>query len=253
MQLYEAVRILAELYADDTKMERLCHANQDELYAYVDAELNNLPVATLYPLLHSQLATCESCRLVYEDLKALLTMERNGTLVQPPVPASFDFTYLTQSVGAGAKPVSANRVEKVVDHILWHLTDVGRLVMALSAEFVQSLQLDAPQPAFLKSTANDLFAVSSPDIADDLRVTVTARAKRRDPERCTITVTADIPSRNGWPHLGGTAVTVMVGGREVETLSTDAYGKVIFADIDRNDLAQLVLTVTPSAPDDSVD
>ncbi|HMN27781.1 MAG TPA: hypothetical protein PKE45_06450, partial [Caldilineaceae bacterium] len=73
------MRLLIELYVDDTKMERLCHANQDELFAYVDAELNNRAVATLYPLLHAQLSTCESCRLVYEDLKALLTMERNGT------------------------------------------------------------------------------------------------------------------------------------------------------------------------------
>ena len=135
----------------------------------------------------------------------------------------------------------------------WRLTNLVRLVMALSAEFVESLQPDAPQPAFLKSTANDLFAVSSPDIADDLQVTVIARANRRDQERCTITVTAEIPSRNGWPHLGGTAVTVMVGGREVETVSTDAYGKVIFADFARQDLARLVLTVTPTSPGDSVE
>jgi hypothetical protein len=246
MQPNETVRMLFSLYADDAEMEAECHANQDELSSYIDAELDNLPAATLYPALHSQLASCESCRVAYEELKALLMMERRENFATPPVSGTFDFTYLTELPKIVADSEDAIRTERVVDHVTWRLTDFGRLIVVFSAEFMQSLQPVLPRPASLKSASSDLFAVSSLDIADDLKVIIAAREKRRDRDHCTITVDADIPSRGGWPHLGGTAVTLSIGGREVETLYTDALGKVVFDGIARKDLSQLAVIVTPS-------
>jgi anti-sigma factor RsiW len=242
----DTARILFSLYADDQNMEQGCHANQDQLSAYVDDELNHLPVATLYPILDAQLMTCPSCKVVYEELKALLSLVHTDNLAFPPVSASFDFGYLPQPDAAALPKVNGIRAESVVNFVTWRLTDVGRLIVTFSDEFIHSLHSGAQQPAFLKTTGDDLFAITSPDIADDLSVTIKARAKRRDTERCTLNVHVDIPSRKGWPNLDGTVVTLTFAGHPLKTQTTDVFGNANFDDVARTDLAQLTVMVEPS-------
>jgi hypothetical protein len=242
MEPTEAVRILRSLYADDADLAASCHTNQAEVAAYVDAELNGLAAAALYPQIQEQLATCASCRLLYEEFQTLLKMEETGAAVWPPQQASFDFSYLQRATGSGA-----TSVEQVVDQVLWRLTAWRGLVVEFSTGFLESLQAQALQPALLKSNDRELFTVSSPAIVDDLKVVVTARARRREPEHCSITVGVEIPSRGGWPNLGGIPVTLTIGGQPVETLATDDYGRVVFPSIARTALAQVGVAVLPPA------
>jgi hypothetical protein len=153
---------------------------------------------------------------------------------------------LAQTADGKADADGAIRAERVIDHITWRLGEWGQLIAIFSADFIHSLQPAEQQPSFLKASTGDLFVVSSPDITDNLSVTITAKEKRRDAERCSLIVNADIPSRGGWPNLGGSAVTLAVGGHEIERLYTNAFGNVVFDNIAQADLARLSLTVEPS-------
>lgn len=243
MQPDQATRLLAFFYEADQAAEPLCHANQLELADYIDAEQNGRPIATLYPDLHAQLATCAICRQAYEELKMLVSMEQQDALVEPPNPAAFDFGYLPRLPKPRMEGRVAPLVDLVVGGVRWRLTHLRRMVVNLSKEFVQSLQPVGAQPAFLKAAPRDLFAISSPNLAEDLAVTITAREKRGGPERCTLSVRVEIPSRGGWPHLAGTSVTLAVGGQAIETRYTDAMGETFFDNIARQDLPHLTLAV----------
>jgi hypothetical protein len=80
---------------------------------------------------------------------------------------------------------------------------------------------------------------------DDLQATITVEDMRADPAYCTVTVEADIPSRGGWPNLAGTEVMLKRGELELDTQRTDAHGEVVFEGIATDDLAHLVVEITP--------
>lgn len=244
-------RILTDLFTDDFVGDSAddladdvvpCHANQDAIVAYVEAELEQRDVLALYPALHAQLNSCASCRLVYAELKALLMMEEAGTLVEPSREALFALPFLQPT--APTQALEQATAAETPDPIQWLVNELGQMIVALSADFLAALQ-PPMQPAHLKSSTRDLFAVTSPAITDDLSVTLAGKTMRRQPDYSTITVTAEIPSRGGWPHLGGTTVTLAIGEDLVETRETDAFGKVVFAGIALADLARLRITVEP--------
>lgn len=228
----------------------LCHTDANELAAYVDAELNGQPVATEFPQLHAALDTCETCRTAYLELKHLLQLEQAGELIEPSRPGKFDFSYLKPAVAPNGTPHPAlfnqttpAAVERTVDYVTWRLSDLRRMVVTLSEEFIAALQPASPQYATLKSAGDELFRLDSPDMADDLTVTVSARAKRRDADQYVVSVDAQIPSRGGWPNLAGTNVTLLVDGQAVATRQTDAFGKAVFDAVARNDLGRMEIAV----------
>lgn len=218
----------------------LCHTDDNELTAYVEAELNGQPVAALYPELKQALDECENCHTAYLELKELLQLVQKDELVEPAAPATFDFSYLKRATAA---PPPISTWEQSINHVTWRLLNLKKLVVSLSDDFIQSLQTPSLQATTLKSVGDDLFQLVSPAMAPDMAVTISARAKRRQPDRYVIGIDVQIPSRGGWPNLGGSSVTLLVDGQAVETRETDAFGKVLFDGVGHADLAQVELWV----------
>ncbi len=70
---------------------------QNDLYVYIDLELDGLDAASRFPVLKEYLDDYETFREIYTELKALLSLERQGKLVQPPAGPNIDFSYLAPS------------------------------------------------------------------------------------------------------------------------------------------------------------
>jgi len=83
---------------DDGEPSTDCQTYQSMIHIYVDAVLasSKAVAAEQYPALKSHLDTCEECHTIYADTKALLEMERAGTLITPTSTPVFDFSYLQQ-------------------------------------------------------------------------------------------------------------------------------------------------------------
>jgi len=62
----------------------LCEDCMNQLDLFVSDELNGLDVRQQHPNLWAHLQMCESCRQEYEQLRDLLTRERQGDLESPP-------------------------------------------------------------------------------------------------------------------------------------------------------------------------
>ena len=73
-----------------------CQSCQERLSAYIDVELDIdiEAAAARFPHIKAHLDKCQPCQDSYENLKALLLMERYGALYLPPVEVHFDFSYL---------------------------------------------------------------------------------------------------------------------------------------------------------------
>ncbi len=225
--------ILQALFEDEGFATPDCASCQEQLAAYVDAELAGQPAAARFPTAAAHLGQCGACQQAYHELKALLTLERSGELAAPPVPPTFDFGYLPSRPRPAVQPASRP----------WRLDALGRLVIEFSAELLRSLQGPALQPAMLKgdTPAGLLFELAG--AVDDLVVRIEAELQRRNPQQMTIEVEVDIPSRGGWPHLAGSTVTLRRGDVVLDQQETDAFGKAMFEDVSAQDLPQLSFTV----------
>lgn len=242
MQQNEVKRLLQTIY-DAAEEETICHANQAQIAGYIDAELRGEPVAERYPALHEQIATCDDCRAIYAEVKALITLTATEQWVLPPVAGQFDFAYLATATAVGAKPPAQPEA------VAWRLDALGRLIVALSVDFIRSLQPLTLQPAYHKAHASQpFFELTAPALAADLQVTLVAKPMRGEASRYTVTVTVDIPSRGGWPHLAGIVVVFKVGDQVLKREATDAFGKASLTGLDQEALSQLVVDVTPTMP-----
>lgn len=252
-------RLLAEIFADSEQVADAvleappCHSNQEEIVAYIEAEQDGLNASVQFPEIHAQIHSCRSCYRVYEELQELLEMARAETLVEPPLAADFVLPVQDEVASdghviverAGASQTSGQSVQQRDTHsVLWTFNEIGQMIAAFSIDLLQSFQ-PSPQLNYLKAPMRELFSLQSPEIAADLNITIAAHTKRRDPEQCTLTVTADIPSRGGWPNLGGTAITLLLDAEKVATEVTDAFGTVIFDGIACTALAQAQVLVQP--------
>lgn len=225
---------------DEAPPTSACPDCQANLSAYVEAELDGQPAASLYPAVAEHLATCVACAAEYHDLVSLLTLERRGMFEQPPRPAAFDFGYLPPPPATSpAQPAGRP----------WRLDALGRLVVQFSADLVRSLQRPALQPAYLKSGTEGGFEWTLVEGLDDLQVSIHAEPQARQPERVDLTVNVDIPSRGGWPNLAGSIVTLRrEAGELVEVQETDAFGQAAFVGVTAEDLSSLVVEITPASP-----
>ena len=102
-------------------------------------------------------------------------------------------------------------------------TAVGNAATSTPPPFTGALRSDRSSPPLLEVT------LVHPD--NDLEVSIKATAKKSDPRHCTVTVGVDIPSRGGWPHLGGTQVTLNRPGASPERHITDAFGNASFGEV----------------------
>ena len=109
-------KLLEFIFDSDVSASPACQACEDTLDVYIDAELDGQNGATLFPDVKAHLNECALCEESYEELKALLLMERQGTLVEPPVEANFDFSFIP--------PPQPNSIWQVVER-------TGRQIMEL--------------------------------------------------------------------------------------------------------------------------
>lgn len=272
-------RLITEIYADQNEKEDAlirelpCHANQEAIVAYIEAEGKGEDPAVLYPDIFVQLQSCPSCFTLYEELKELLEMAQCNTWIEPPLPAEFvlppfiaeeteartvtaptmaqspnDAKQESTSVKAPPpRPMAERMIADAVDDayaIPWHITAIGELVVTLSQEFLNSFS-PQPMPNYLKAVPDDIFTIQSPALSDDLQVTISAQTMRQNRDKCKLTVIADIPSRGGWPNLGGTIVTILFDNGNAQTHRTDAFGKVHFEEIVCSAFSQLQIVVAP--------
>lgn len=226
--------ILQALFDDEDVSAPDCAPCQEQLAAYVDAHLAGQPAGTRFPAVAAHLDHCADCQQTYQELMALLALERSGKLAPPPVAPSFDFSYLPPRPAAPAAQPAARP---------WRLDGLGRLVIQWTAELLASLSGPALQPAMLKSDAPAGLRYELADAVDDLAVRIEAEPQRGDPQRWTVEVAVDIPSRGGWPHLAGSLVTLRRGDATLDQQETDPYGKALFDDLPASALPQLSFTV----------
>ncbi len=226
--------ILQALFDDEDLPTPDCAPCQEQLAAYVDAHLAGQPVGVRFPTVAAHLDHCADCQQAYQELMALLTLERSGKLAPPPVAPSFDFSYLPPRPARPAVQPAARP---------WRLDGLGRLVIQWTAELLASLSGPALQPALLKSAAPVGLRYELAGAVDDLAVRIEADPQRGDPQRWTVEVAVDIPSRGGWPHLAGSLVTLRRGDVTLDQQETDPFGKALFDDVPASALPQLSFTV----------
>lgn len=229
--------ILQAIFADEGHPTPDCAPCQEQLAAFVDAELAGQPADQRFPAVALHLGQCATCQQAYQELRALLALELAGELATPPAPASFDFSYLPGRPAAAAAPAQPKP---------WRLDALGRLVIEFSAELLRSLPGPALQPALLKSDAPAGLRYELADAVDDLAVRIEAEPQPRNPQRLTVEVEVDIPSRGGWPHLAGSVVALRRGDELLDRQETDPFGKAVFEDVAAADLPQLVFEIAPA-------
>lgn len=233
---FQVQSILRSLFEDETLPTPDCPGCQDQLSAFVDAELGGEDAAAAFPAVRSHLAGCPTCRLVREELTALLSLEHAGQLAAPPPPAPFDFGYLPA-------PATRPAADAPKRDRPWRLDALGRLIIQFSDELLRSLQGPALQPSTLKSASAQAVQVAVAGEIDDLNVHVSAEPTARDPRLIDVEVEVDIPSRGGWPNLAGSVVTLFVEGDAIDRQETDAFGKALFENIPADVLPRLSILI----------
>lgn len=230
--------ILRALFEDETFPTPDCRGCQDQLSAYVEADLAGNDAAAAFPTVHAHLAGCATCQRAHAELRTLLALEQSGRLVEPPVAATFDFRYLPRQAvtpQSEAQPSSQP----------WRLDALGRLIIKFSAELLRGLQGPALQPSYLKSDAPQPLTYTLTGAVDDLDLRINAEPARGDPDRYDVEVEVDVPSRGGWPNLAGSVVALYVKDEEVDRQETDAFGKALFENVPADALAGVAIMVEP--------
>ena len=160
----------------------------------------------------------------------------------PQDPAAVDFDY--PQIGPFSEERSNLTPENPAARQPWRLDTLGRLVIQFSVDLLRSLQPPALQLSYLKGDAPASLSYALTDQIDDLIVRISVEPSRRDPQRTSVEVEVDIPSRGGWPNLAGSAVTLRRGAEQLlEEQETDAFGKASFEDVSAEELPLLVFEI----------
>jgi hypothetical protein len=214
--------------------ELTCQACQDALPDFVQAGQEGQAGEAHWRRVARHLETCPHCSAEYVLLMDGIELAFGEQGVEPPRFPRPDLSFL--------------RAERQTARRAWRMDELGRLIIEFSAGLLRALQPPAAQPAFavVKSDRSSkvLCQFSLKEQVKDLDVTITAEELRDDPHHCTVIVEAEVPSRGGWPNLGGTQVILKRGERE-EIRRTDAFGAAVFEGVATDDLAQLVVEITP--------
>lgn len=226
--------ILHALYEEDSWPTPDCPTCDSQLAAFVDAELAGAAVEARFPAVAAHLAQCSHCQQAHQELRALLHLERAGKLAVPSAPARFDFSYLPSRPPAAAAPAQPKP---------WRLDALGRLVIEFTAELLRNLPGPTLQPAMLKGEPLASLRYELADVVDDVAVRIEVEPQRRNPQRLTIEVDVEIPSRGGWPHLAGSVVALRRGDELIDKQETDSFGKALFDGVPAADLPQLVFEI----------
>lgn len=227
--------------AGSDTQQSLCNIYEEAILAYAEVVQEGLPLSRSMAMVQEHLLQCASCRQVYEESKAIYALGD-----EPPIPPSvqlpkFDLSFLPS-------PQCENSVEEAKHRWRnWAMDNLGRLVIEFSTQLLDTVQ-PMPQLAFAKSgpgQANKSLFELTIDEYDDLLVKIEGKQNRSQPEDCDLAISVDIPSRGGWPMLGGTHVALRRGDLPLDSVETDAFGQANVTNIKQADLPKLVITVAP--------
>lgn len=126
--------VLEAILDTDGAEQPTCRRCQDVLYVYIGTELDGEDPAAIFPAARLHLGECDACQQEYEELKALLLMERRGEFAQPPVEPAFDFSFLE---AAPRRPSIWETVESAGQEITRLFTEVRVLISRERASFAQ--------------------------------------------------------------------------------------------------------------------
>lgn len=208
-----------------------CAACEDALPAYLAA-----PPGVADPTgdaVARHLRRCAHCAALATELQQLVQQATSATFTARPAVPPPDLTFLA----AGEPPQPSSTPAH-----WWWIDAAGQLLIAFSAELLAAF---TPPPLVgVKSAGGaDLLhhlTLSAPDLA----VAVSVQAATAEGQ-CTLWVDVNIPSTGGWPHLGGTVVSLWRNKELVAQQTTDAYGKVFFPAVARAELAAIRLSIAP--------
>lgn len=209
-----------------------CQECEEWLPAYIESR-SSANTASWRPVaLH--LATCWRCAATYIELADLLELAQ---VKQSSAPLSFPTPKLPfRSI-----------VQAVPAQTVWRLNNLGRLIVEFSAELLRSWQpLLAPAGVKSSQSTNLLYQITVSDADPNLIVTITAEQMAALPTHCLISVNVDIPSRGGWPNLAGSEVVLRYAEQILATQQTDAFGKVVFEDLEIDQLPGLLFEIMPN-------
>ncbi len=144
-------------------------------------------------------------------------------------------------------PVSQPWIKELGFEWRRRVLEISGVIIRLLAEPLLPSQLQlAPIPVKGRVEAEPADVVRrvilGPEQTDDLDLEATVRQSSDDPQLCTLTVRAAIPSR--WPDLAGTQVRATAGDWRAEGL-TDEQGEVTLAGLPASLVDRLVIKVNP--------
>ena len=210
----------------------------DLLYAYIEAELDELNAALMFPEVHRDLAHSSALQEAHRELSELLTMEREDRLIEPPITPSFDFSYLQQQAAPSALLENS-----------WNLDRVGRLVIEFTTELLQSIRPLDLQTSLVKSNqganVNNMYHYILKDQVDNLNVEIGVKPHQDNPQQCHVAAWVGIPSREGWPNWKNSRVEMKMEQEVLQSQLTDAFGRVLFDPVELANLPRLTFEVTP--------
>jgi hypothetical protein len=176
------------------------------------------------------LALCPHCAAAYDELVELTALAQGERGVEPPPYSVPDLSFLDPTM---SRP--------------WRVEGLGRLVIEFTSELLAGLRMAGPALAPMGLKADAPAAMLQPFTLvgeiEDQDVTITVEPMHNQPAHCTVVVRVDIPSRGGWPNLGGTLVTLRRGAVTLGSRATDDLGNAVFERVATDDLAQLAFVI----------
>ena len=180
------------------------------------------------------LALCPHCAAEYDELMELLAQAQGEQGAEPSSYPVLDMSFLNPTT---SRP--------------WRMEGIGRLVIEFTSELLAGLRMSGPAltPVGLKTDAlaTELRPFTLIGEVEDEDVTITIEPARGESARCTVIVQVDIPSRGGWPNLGGTLVILRRGAVTLGSQMTDDLGNAVFERVAADGLAELVFVIEREA------
>lgn len=196
-----------------------------------------LLVETDQARLTAHLEQCPYCQAELARLAEFLAEEEG---VFPSIPAVEDSTW-TRRKGVEWQFL------KETGHVLFRLAE--ETLHQITFNLQQALQPPTGRLVYGPPRGQfRLFETTLKEEVEDFEAIIAFDTNWADPKHCALTVAVDIPSRGGWPHLGGTEIILKQNEAIIGTKITNSFGQTVFEGIATDSLGQLTLEIIPGEP-----
>ena len=218
-QLVAALRLPAE-------DQLTCEECEELIPTYLAASAPGQADPLHWAALQLHLVGCPACSEALADLIELQGLAESTLGAEPPA---------YPIPGRAARPATRGP---------WRLDSFGRLLVNLAEALLPPPPAVAPAGLKAAPGQTTLGAATLADALPDLELHIAVEG-RPGTDRAALLVTVTIPSRGGWPNLGGSEVSLLDRGKEIARATTDAFGKAVFPDLDLSALERFSLAVEP--------